>query len=67
MPVTIPVKLLEDKPGQVESLRVTPSNVSVTIMWTPPSETNGDINGYTISLDESVVGLFSEGKFSCYS
>lgn len=66
-PVNISVKLLEDRPGQVENLQVTPSNVSVTVMWTAPSEMNGNISGYTVSLDESVVGLFSEGMaFSCY-
>ena len=70
VPVSVPVQLLEDKPGQVENLQVTASNVSVTVMWGPPGVTNGNVNGYTVSLGESVVSsVFSKESslFTCCS
>ena len=58
VPVSIEVNLLEDKPGPVENLSLTPSNVSVSIAWSRPSTTNGIISGYTVSLNETAVCLY---------
>ena len=65
MPVSINVKLLEDKPEAVENLLLMPSNTSVNIMWSPPSTRNGIISGYTVSLNETVVCYYYNFAFTC--
>lgn len=55
VPVSIDIKLLEDKPGPVENLRLIPSNTSIAIAWSPPSLRNGMISGYAIYLEDTVV------------
>ena len=52
------VTLLEDLPGSVESLSILDTtNMSISLMWSPPTVMNGIISGYSIYVNNGSVSI----------
>ena len=47
---TIDVRTLDDVPGIVSGVSAAPSERSVSLMWSEPSVTNGEIIGYVVRV-----------------